>query len=83
MIYDYQCVECSAVVEKRLKLAEIDQLVTCECGGEMKRVILSAPTVSLDPISGDHVGATDRWIKGRERKMAKERHNMKEHGTYT
>ena len=51
------------------------------CGNECNRVILKAPCVSLDPISGDFVGATDKWIKHREQQMKKERHNQKEHGT--
>ena len=82
MIYDYRCTKCQKVTEKSLKLSELDKKITCECGGECTRVILSV-NFSLDPISGDFVTATDKWAKGRERKMAKERHNMKEHGTYT
>jgi len=83
MKYDYQCNDCTKITEITLKLAEIDKEILCDCGGLCKRVILSPATVHLDPISGGHVGATERWVKGRERKMAKERHNMKEHGTYT
>ena len=83
MKYDYQCKNCHEIFEVQMKLADIDNEVFCDCGGVSKRVILSPPTISLDPISGDFTGATQKWEKGRERKMAKERHNMKEHGTYT
>ena len=83
MKYSFQCKECGKVTEVIRKLEEYDNPYQCECGGDGERVILKAPTVSLDPICGDHIGATDRWVKGRERQMKKEAHNMKEHGSYT
>ena len=83
MIYEYRCNKCKETVEKVVKLADYDIQFSCECGGILEKVILTPATVSLDPISGDFPGATRKWAKGREKKMEKERHNMKEHGTYT
>ena len=82
MKYSFRCNECGKVTEVVRKLSEFEDPFQCECGGEGEKVILTAPVVSLDPISGDHIGATDRWVKGRERQMKKESHNLKEHGTY-
>lgn len=47
--------------------------VTCElCGKDAHRQI-SAPRISLDPISGDHPQATARWARQREEKRLLER----------
>ena len=82
MKYDFKCVKCSEIFEITQKLADYTGKADCKCGGTAERIILAAPTVSLDPICGDHIGATDRWAKGRERQMKKEAHNLKEHGSY-
>ena len=83
MKYSYECIECGEITTRVRKIADRNDPVQCQCGGECKKVILQAPVISLDPISGDFVGATDKWIKHREQKMKKEKHNMQEHGTYT
>lgn len=47
--------------------------VPCElCGKDAHRQI-SAPRISLDPISGDHPQATARWARQREEKRLLER----------
>lgn len=58
--------------------------VQCDCGGEAGRHINKAtmPRIELDPISGDHPGATDKWVKMRESKMKQEKKNLENHGTY-
>lgn len=82
MLYTYKCQECNEIIELNRRVAEVYDPVECTCGGDARRTILAAPIVSLDPISGDFVGATDKWIKHREQQMRKEKHNMQEHGTY-
>jgi hypothetical protein len=42
------------------------------CGKDAHRQI-SAPRISLDPVSGDHPQATARWAKQREEKRLRER----------
>ena len=82
MQYDYQCNDCGAVVTKNRTIAQMHDDTECPvCTGDCTKVILRACTISLDPISGDFVGATDKWMKHREQQMKKERHNQKEHGT--
>jgi hypothetical protein len=52
---------------------DADQQPTCpECDSPMTK-LLSAPTVSLDPISGSFPGATMKWAKDRAKKVQKER----------
>lgn len=82
MKYSFECTKCSKIFEINQKLADYTGKATCECGEEATRIILAAPLVHLDPISGDHVGATERWVKGRERQMKKEEKCMRDHGTY-
>lgn len=82
MKYSYKCIECGSIQTLVRKLSEHENPVQCECSGECKQVILSPPVVSLDPISGDFPGATDKWCKHREGVMAKERRTMRDHGTY-
>ena len=56
-----------------------------KCNSEVKTGYIDkdSPKFKLDPISGDFPGATRRWEKMREQKMAQEKKNMKNHGTYT
>jgi putative FmdB family regulatory protein len=82
MKYSYRCQDCNEVTEEERRLSEMNDPFHCKCGGEGKKIIVTAPTVHLDPISGDHIGATDRWVKGRERQMKKEEKCMKNHGSY-
>lgn len=83
MLYDYKCVNCSSIVQRQRKVAEVYDPVECpRCGNNCTRAILKPPVISLDPISGDFVGATDKWVKHREQKMAKEKKNLENHGTY-
>lgn len=38
-LYDYKCPECSREDEILLKLAELDEPISCECGGSMVRKV--------------------------------------------
>lgn len=49
------------------------------CGQGAKRAI-SAVRCMLDPASGHFPGATDKWIKAREQKMALERKAAEQDG---
>lgn len=64
-----------------------EQLVNSEATESKCRVCdkpaqrqISAPRVSLDPISGDFPGATMTWAKNREQRMAAERKAIENHG---
>lgn len=81
MQYDYKCTNCGEIVTKIRRMSEYRDPCECpSCGSNCEKVILRPPIVSLDPISGHHVGATSKWLKHREQVIAKERHNKKEHG---
>ena len=80
----YKCKACNTEFYRQFTVQEMPKTVTCECGATAGRHINKAtlPRIELDPISGDHVGATDKWIKKRESKMKQEKKNMENHGTY-
>jgi len=80
--FEYKCKSCEEVFTVQTTMSEMQSEVECKCSGTAVRYIGKAPIFSLDPISGDFIGATDKWQKGREAQMKREEHNMKEHGTY-
>ena len=51
----------------------------CECMAERQ---VAAPRSQLDGCSGHFPTAADAWEKRRESKMAQERKNQANHGTY-
>lgn len=69
ILFDFLC-ECGNKFEA-LVSREIKQSDCPECGQVGKRVI-SAVRCSLDPTSGHFPGATEKWAKAREQKMALE-----------
>ena len=44
-----------------------------ECGELSNWVLISAPTINLEPFSGNFPGAYDAWNRKRAEKMAQER----------
>lgn len=69
-LYDFTCEGGHS--QERLVSYEVAK-VPCElCGKDAHRQI-SAPRISLDPISGDHPQATARWARQREEKRKLER----------
>lgn len=77
--YDYKCVDCGAIIEVVKSISEYNKPYCCpDCGTECVKVFLNM-NFSLDPISGDHVSATNKWIKHRERTIAKERREKRDH----
>jgi hypothetical protein len=78
-MFEFRCE--NGHVSEQLQRDEV-RWVTCSvCGKEAER-ILSASRIGLDPISGHFPGATMSWEKRREEKMAQERKNKANHGTY-
>lgn len=81
MTYDYECQSCGTYFKLVRKIANRDDPCSCpECNGDGKKVILSAPMISLDPFCGHFHQASVNWEKRRDKIIAKERHNAKEHG---
>lgn len=53
----------------------------CKVCNEVATKQIGAVAVHLDVTSGDFPGATSRWLKDRQRKLAKEERTMANHGT--
>lgn len=69
-LYDFTCIGGHS--QEKLVSYEVTK-VSCElCGKDAHRQI-SAPRISLDPVSGDHPQATARWARQREEKRLLER----------
>lgn len=80
--WEYKCQECKEVFTREFLTSEMPHEVKCNCGGIAARYISNPPRVALDPISGDHPGATRKWEKMRESHMKKEKKNLDNHGDY-
>lgn len=78
-MYEFRC-ENGHVIERFED--EMVRWVNCGLCHKLAERIVSAPRIGLDPISGDFPGATMAWERRREEKMAQERKNMANHGTY-
>lgn len=62
-----------------------NKVKTTECPqegcNEVAERIISPVRCNLDPCSGDFPGATIKWSKNREQKMAQERKTVENHGS--
>ena len=70
ILFDFQCEQ--GHVNEKLVSRETREIDCPHCEKVAKRVI-PAVRCSLDPISGHFPGATDKWVRSREQKMALER----------
>jgi hypothetical protein len=70
ILFDFVCKY--AHVNEKLVSCETTQIDCPQCGEVATRVI-PAVRCSLDPASGHFPGATDKWVRSREQKMALER----------
>lgn len=84
MIFGWICDSCELEMGFGLKYNSPQEDSCPVCGSHCSTGYLDvkAPTFSLDPISGDHLIATAKWEKHRNKQMAKEKKNMENHGTY-
>lgn len=57
-----------------------DRTSDCRTCGKPAKRIISAPRVSLDPISGDFPGATMKWARNREAQIQREKKAIANHG---
>jgi len=69
-MYEY-CCEDSHITE-RYRESECTT-TECEVCGKDAVKIISAVRSKLDPISGDFLGATRKWMKNRSQKLQQER----------
>ena len=70
ILFDFICKY--AHVNEKLVSSKTKQINCPQCDEVATRVI-PAVRCSLDPASGHFPGATDKWVRSREQKMALER----------
>jgi len=71
-IYEYECTKCGNISEHLVPMKFRDNTQECpECSSPTV-VIISAPQIRLEGISGDFPSAYDRWEKVRKQKHAQE-----------
>lgn len=70
-IYDFFCESCNDTFESLVKMDKrLSQ--SCPVCSEVVKLVISTPTIALDPISGDFAQATLRWENKRKQHMALE-----------
>lgn len=70
LLFDFKCEQ--GHVHERMATHDTNELPCRECGKQAKKMI-SPVRSKLDPISGDFLGATVKWMKNREQKLKQER----------
>lgn len=69
-MFDFRC-EDGHVTERFVSYEVIES--ECEVCGKTAHKQLSAPTIYLEPFSGLHPSATDRWERVRAEKLQQEK----------
>jgi len=66
-LYDCQCERCEKVDERQISLSDLGQVIDCECGGHMKRLI-TGTRFQLPFNDPAYPTAYDRWATRHEKK---------------
>ena len=80
--YEYQCKTCHKQVEHFLKIADRDNPGPCECGGTLRKLIKTLPTVMIDGTDPEFPSAAGKWDADRLRTIKREQKNLKDTGDY-
>lgn len=70
VMFDFQCPEghvTELFIDSNTKEAD------CATCGQLANKMITPVRSKIDPISGDNVGATMKWMKMREQKLKQER----------
>jgi hypothetical protein len=70
LLFDFEC--SGGHIEERLVSSDTREISCPHCQKIAKR-IQSPVRSALDPISGDFMGATAKWVRQREQKLKQER----------
>jgi putative FmdB family regulatory protein len=71
-MFEFKCKNCNSIAEKFVD--ETVKTSTCdECGTDSAERIISACGIYLEPFTGLHPSAYDRWNRVRAEKQAQER----------
>ena len=79
-VYDFRCFE--GHVSEHFVDADI-YVVQCPRCHQFAARQPAAPRAKLEGITGAFPGAADKWVRDRESKLAQEKRNLENHGTYT
>jgi hypothetical protein len=77
-LYEFRCTKdhvTEQFVDETIKTSQ------CRDCDEMATRIISPTGIYLEPFSGNHVGAYDRWTRVRAQKLAQEKRQNAEHGS--
>lgn len=77
-LFDFRCTK-DHITESFVD-TDVKEVQCCECGDRASR-ILSPTGIYLEPFSGNHVGAYDRWTRVRAEKLKQEKKQNAEHGS--
>jgi hypothetical protein len=78
-VFDFRCL--NGHVSEQFVGAETRAVQCPECDQLALRQP-AAPRSKLEPFTGAFPSAADKWVKLRETKMAQEKRNVENHGTY-
>lgn len=70
LLFDFKCE--AGHVNERMANSDCTHMPCLDCDGMAKKLI-SPVRSKLDPISGDFLGATSKWMKDRAQKLKQER----------
>lgn len=77
-VFDFRC-PANHVSEH---FVEHETAVQCPQCDQLALRQVAAPRPKLEPFTGAFPGAADKWVRDRESRMARERKNQENHGTY-
>jgi len=77
-LYEFKCAKDHITEQLVDETIKVSQCRECD---EMATRIISPTGIYLEPFSGNHVGAYDRWTRVRAQKLAQEKKTNAEHGS--
>lgn len=77
-LYEFKCAKDHVTEQLVDETIKVSQCRECD---EMATRIISPTGIYLEPFSGNHVGAYDRWTRVRAQKLAQEKKTNAEHGS--
>jgi hypothetical protein len=77
-LYEFRCTKDHVTEQLVDETIKVSQCRECD---EMATRIISPTGIYLEPFSGLHVGAYDRWTRVRAEKLKQEKRQNAEHGS--
>jgi len=77
-LYEFRCTKDHITEQLVDETIKVSQCRECD---EMATRIISPTGIYLEPFSGNHIGAYDRWDRVRAEKLKQEKKRNAEHGS--